>query len=90
METDRQIQGLRRLSIASIVLGLVGGVLYWWAFGMVVSLAGLIVGLVDWVNARRRSLDYRLALVGVVISAVTLLLDIVIGLLGLQIVPYAG
>src|SRR5947207_3786860 len=89
METEKQIQGLRHLSIASIVLGLFGGVLYWWAFGMILSLAGLIVGLVDWVSARRRSLDHRLALAGIYVSAATLILDIVLGLLGLQIVPFA-
>jgi hypothetical protein len=57
---------------------------------MVLSLSGMMLGLIDWVRASRRSLDYRLAIVGVVLSIATLALDITIALLGLQLVTFGG
>jgi hypothetical protein len=91
MQTKEQLQKLRGLSFSSITLGVVGGLCYWWVpFGMVLSTAGLVLGFIDWVSTRRRSLDHRLSVFGVVISAATLILDIVIALLGLQLVTFGG
>ncbi|HMF17963.1 MAG TPA: hypothetical protein VKE98_12190 [Gemmataceae bacterium] len=91
MDTKIQPVKLRRLSISSIVLGIVGGLFFWWVpFGMVVSMAGLTVGFVDWVSARRRSLDFRLSIAGMLISAATLALDIIIALNGWQLLTLRG
>lgn len=51
---------------------------------MVLSLTGLLLGLADLAMARRRSLNYRLSIVGILLAAATLSLDIVIAYLGLQ------
>jgi hypothetical protein len=82
---------LRSLSIGSIILGLAGGLFYWWVpFGMVLSIAGLVYAFIDWVSARRRSVDFRLAIAGLVISAATLIFDIIIAGLGLQLLTFGG
>jgi len=89
--TNLQPLRLRSLSIGSIILGVVGGLFYWWVpFGMVVSTTGLMTGFVGWVRAQRRSLDCRLSIVGLLLSGATLALDIVIALLGLQMVTFGG
>jgi hypothetical protein len=91
VDVNSQLERTRGLSVASILFGLVGGLFYWWVpFGMVLSLAGLVLGIIDCVSARRRSLDYRLAIIGTLLSAATLALDIVIALRGLEIVIFGG
>jgi len=85
--TNQEIQGLRALSVGSIVLGLLGGAFYWWApLGIILSLSGLMLGLIDGISARRRSLDFRLSIVGFLICAIALTLGLVIAFLGLQTV----
>jgi hypothetical protein len=89
--TNLQPLNLRTLSFASIILGIAGGVFWWWVpLGMVVSISGLTTGFIDWANARRHSRDYRMSIVGLVISAATLGLDIVIALLGWQLVTFGS
>ncbi len=44
----------RALGAVSILLGLIGAIFYWWTpLGMVVSLAGLILGISGVILARR-------------------------------------
>jgi hypothetical protein len=82
---------VRGLSVTALVLGVLGGAFYWWLpMGMVLSLAGFMFGIVDWTAARRRSLDYRLSVVAILLSVATLALDIVIAYLGLQIWTFGG
>jgi hypothetical protein len=91
MNTNTEIQGLRALSFGSIVLGLFWSGFVWWVpLGMVLSLAGLTVGFIDWVSARRRSLDYRLSIVGLLVCAAALTLNIVIAVLGLQTITFGS
>ena len=83
--------GLRSLSIVSLLCGLLGGAFYWWVpLGMVVSITGLMFGFVDWTLARRRSLDYRLSVLAMLLAVATLALDIVIAQLGLQTLTFGG
>ncbi len=87
----RNSLNLRYLSFASILLGVLGGAVYWWApMGLVLSLSGLILGFLDWTRARRQSLNYRLSIVGIVVSLATLIFAIVIMALGLEIVTFGG
>ncbi len=91
MGNGKPLGSLRGLSVSSLAFGLIGGILYWWVpFGMVLSLAGLLLGFIDWTLARRRSLDFRLSIVAIVLSLATLSLDIVIAVLGLQTVTFGG
>jgi hypothetical protein len=82
---------LRGLSIGALVFATLGGVYYWWLpLGIVMSLTGLVLGLVDWMMARRRSLDFRLSIVAVLVALAALALGIFIGLAGLQTVTFGG
>ncbi|HVS39342.1 MAG TPA: hypothetical protein VMS17_27540 [Gemmataceae bacterium] len=85
------LRGVRIFSVASIILGILGVAFSWWLpFGMVLGLAGLVLGFVDAVIARRRSLSFRLAIVGIVVSAAALALDMVVAALGMQTVTFGG
>jgi hypothetical protein len=89
MNASRDSQGLRALSFGSIALGLLGAIFYWWVpLGMVLGLSGFILGFIDSISARRRSLDYRMSIVGLLICTAALALDIGIGVLGLQTVTF--
>jgi hypothetical protein len=91
MATERIAGTLRSLSICAIVFGMLGGVFYWWVpLGMVLGLTGLLFGFIDWTIARRRSLDFRLSIVAMLLSAATLGLDIVIAILGIQTVTFGS
>ncbi len=82
---------LRGLSVTALVFGVLGGAFYWWVpMGIVLSLAGLMFGFVDWTAARRRSLDNRLSIVALLLSLATLALDIVIAYRGLQTWTFGG
>ena len=54
------------------------------------SLTGLMLGFVDGMMARRRSLDFRLSIIASVLSVAALALDIVIATLGLQTVTFGS
>jgi hypothetical protein len=91
MDTSKTPESLRILSISSLIFGILGGVFYWWVpLGMVLSLTGLVFSFVDWTMARRRSLDFRLSIIALLVSVASLTLDIVIALLGLQTVTFGG
>jgi hypothetical protein len=91
MAPQNQSLNLRYLSYTSLALGILGGVFYWWApLGFVLSLSGLILGLVDWTRARKQSLSHRLSLFAMAISLATLILAIAIMALGLQTITFGG
>jgi hypothetical protein len=80
---------LQGLALASWVFGVLGGVLYWWVpAGMVLSLAGLILGLFGWLIAPRGARGVGLVLSGLVVSIAALALDLTIAGLGLQTVTF--
>jgi len=89
MTTEPTPRTLRGLSIGSLVFAVLGGVFYWWVpLGMVMSLTGLVLGFVDWMMTRRRSVDFRLSLVAILLSIAALALNVVIIYLGLQSVTF--
>jgi hypothetical protein len=73
------------------VFAFLGGVFYWWVpLGIVLSMTGFMFGVADWGFARRRSLDRRLSLIGILLGLAALTLDLVIAFLGLQTVTFGG
>ena len=91
MDTGLTRGDLRRMTITSILFGSLGGCFYWWVpMGIVLSLTGLTLGVADWSFARRRSLDRRLSLIGILLGLAALSLDLVIAFLGLQTVTFGG
>jgi Na+/H+ antiporter NhaD/arsenite permease-like protein len=86
MQTSNQPQNLRSLTVSSIVFGLLGGAFFWFApLGIVLSMTGMLLGIADSTIARKHSVDLRLSIAGILISAVALTIDIVIVVLGLQL-----
>jgi hypothetical protein len=58
---------------------------------MVLSLTGFVTGWVGWLNAARPSRSRSLAIAGTILSALAFILDLIIALLGLeliQLMPY--
>jgi hypothetical protein len=56
VRTEQRSEGLRGLSVVSILFAVLGGVFYWWVpLGIVWALTGLVFGVIDWTRARRRS-----------------------------------
>jgi hypothetical protein len=91
MNTETQPHWYRSLSYGSILFGILGGAFCWWLpLGMVLSITGLLLGVVDWIDTRRRSLDHRLAVVGLLVSAAALALCIFVAALGLQTVTFTA
>ncbi len=91
MNTTDHPRTQRGLSILAVVFGIVGGLFFWWVpMGVVLSLAGLLFGFIDWNAARRRSLDHSLSVIAMLISVVTFGLDLIVALLGLQTVTFGG
>ena len=91
METYKMPVSIRALGTTSLILGLLGGALYWWTpLGMIVSLTGLVLGFVGWTMARRMTIGLRLSIAGMLVSLATLILDSVIAELGLELIKFQG
>jgi hypothetical protein len=89
METYNTPIRTRGFGIGSLVFGLLGGAFYWWTpLGMVLSLTGLMLGLVGWLLARKLSTGFRLSVAGMLLSLATLILNWVIAGLGLEIIKF--
>ncbi len=82
---------VRWISYGSVLLALLGGGFCWWVpMGIILSLAGLTLGFVDWTAALRRSLDQRFAIVGMLLSVAALIVDCIVYYLGWQILTFGG
>ena len=89
METSTTRISLRNIAYASLILGVLGGVLCWWLpMGMVLSLAGLLTGTVGWVTADRRAHTIRLLIGGIGVSTAAFILNLVILALGRDLVVF--
>jgi hypothetical protein len=74
----------RTLGYSSLGLGLLGLVFWWWVpFGMVLALAGLVVGFIGWVLTGRRTAAPGVVLAGLFVSAAALAFDLFIAANGL-------
>lgn len=79
----------RMLGAASIVLGLLGALFYWWTpFGMVLALAGLLTGFIGAAAARRQTAE--LAIAGIIVSALALVLNFAVAGMGLETMTYTA
>src|SRR5438874_1286940 len=81
----------RVLGGVSLLLGLLGGLFYWWTpLGMVLSLAGLVIGLSGAIVARRGTTGFDLLIGAIVVSTLALILNLVIAGLGLEIITFTA
>jgi hypothetical protein len=90
METYSAPVNLKGLGIVSVLLGLLGGVFYWWTpLGMVISLAGLMSAFVGLTFVRRKkSSGFGLLIAGLVLCLAALILDCVVAGFGLEVVKF--
>jgi hypothetical protein len=87
MESYKVPVRARGIGIASLVFGLLGGAFGWWTpLGMVLSLAGLLMGFGGWTMARKMSVGIRLSVAGMLVSLATLVLNCVIAGWGLELI----
>jgi hypothetical protein len=60
----------QNLGVVAVILGVIGLAFFWWApVGMVLALAGLIVGLVGWTRVQREASSHIWLGAGIVLSA---------------------
>jgi hypothetical protein len=82
----------RTLGVAAVVFGLLGFGFYWWVpLGMVLSLTGLMLGIIGWVSGPRLGTMTGLILAGLLISTAALALDLFVATRGLEmihLIPY--
>jgi len=83
--------GSYALVLATWVLGILGAAFYWWApTGMVLSLAGVLTGLIGVVRQPRSGSARVLLLCGLVLSLLALGLDLVAVPLNLDVVRFGA
>jgi hypothetical protein len=79
------------MSIVSIVLGVLEMACYWWVpTGMVLSLTGLLIGLVGWVRARRHSVSYALAAAAFILCLLALAFDLTVAAMGMETLRFTA
>jgi hypothetical protein len=81
----------RGMGIFSLILGVLGMAFYWWVpLGIILSLSGVILGLFACFIGTPRINGFGVALAGLLVSAAALALDLIIGLLGLEIITFTA
>ena len=89
--TATQPGNLRMFAISALVMGAIGGLLCWWVpFGIVLSIAGMVVSFITGIAARSHSSTLRLSVAGFLVSLACLGLDIAIYALGWQFITFGG
>jgi hypothetical protein len=81
----------RDLGIFSLILGCLGLAFFWWTpFGMILSLAGLTLGVVAWDAAPVRSGSLGWLIGGTLLSAAALALNLIIAVRGLELIQFGA
>jgi hypothetical protein len=79
------------LGIVSLFFGLLGLAFCWWVpLGIVLSLAGLIIGIVSWVMASTRMVRSGLIVGGTILSLAVLVLDLVLAFEGIGVIWFSA
>jgi hypothetical protein len=87
MRTYNVTARTRGLGILTLILAFLGFVFYWWTpFGMIVSLAGLTLGVVGLVAASGRARNLGWLIAGTVLSAAAVALNLFIAISGLELI----
>jgi hypothetical protein len=81
MDEFAEARPLRALAVASLSLGLLSLLLFWWfPFGLILSAAGLVLGLFCWaVGVHGGALGERFGLGGVILCAASVAIGLALG-----------
>jgi hypothetical protein len=89
MAVYRALALYRVLGLVSVALGILGLVFYWWVpFGIMLALAGIMLGFSSWVLRPHQPRLIGLTLGGLLLSAVALGADLFIAMGGLELVKF--
>jgi hypothetical protein len=81
----------QNLGMLSTALGILGGLLCWWnPAGMVLSVAGLMLGLIGWMRIGREAGAHSWVFAGMIVSILTLALCLYLGISGHVLVVYTS
>ena len=81
----------RNLSIIALFVGILGLVFCWWTpFGMVLALAGFVLGLASWILSPHRPAPISLAIISVVVSAFAVAVNLFIALGGYETMQFTA
>jgi hypothetical protein len=81
----------RTLGMTSVGLGILGLAFCWWApMGMVLSLAGLMIGLVGWLRSPAVGAGRNWTAVGLLCCAAILALNLIIAIGGYDLVTFTA
>ncbi len=81
----------RALAFTSIVLGLIGLALCWWLpLGLVVSFAGLIIGIIGLIRSSVHTTYRRIAVVAALFCLAVVVFDLVLGANGLDLITFTA
>jgi hypothetical protein len=87
--SEAPLRAIRPLALGAVSFGLLGGIFYWWTpLGIVLSLTGMLLGFIACINAPPRSGIRSVAVIGILLSAAFLVLDIAIAVQGLEWVQF--
>ncbi len=79
------------IGITSLGFGILGLAFYWWVpFGQVLALAGLILGIVCWALASRRSTGLGLPIAATLICAAILAFDLFVAFRGAELIQFTA
>jgi hypothetical protein len=93
MQTEhyKRALSLWGLGSASLLLGILGALLWFWVpMGMVLSIIGLLLGFVGWTYPGRSTAVSRMLAGGMVVSILALILDFVVAGFGLETIMFGG
>ncbi len=80
---------MRGVGVSSLAMGFLGLVFFWWTpFGIVLALAGLILGLAGWTLAAHHGLTERLSMGGTLLSLIALAIDLFVAINGSELITF--
>jgi hypothetical protein len=81
----------RSLGLASLVLGILGLVFYWWVpLGMVLAIAGLLFGFIGATLHPYRPLNIGLVVIGILVAIAAIAVDVEVAIHGLDTVRFTS
>jgi hypothetical protein len=79
------------VGVAALIFGIVGLAFFWWVpFGQVLALAGLVLGFIGWMMARRGTPDLGVTIAATILCAAILAFDLFIAFRGMELIQFTA